>query len=320
MASAGVLAGPAHADVAKYTDIELGAGVIVTNPYDSRASEGNIVDGADGAWAILDFGLTHVRPLGENSGLQFDLDFIYSDNDGRVDGGPGSGQLVHALDANLHYLYHPNEQTTLGGVVGMSHSFGNEDDTNGLTPVYAISYNVGLEGQYKFERSSLFGQIGFFDGYATVASSSNPDDGIANAVYAMAQFRYFPSDDVRYLFGVTYGQGDDDGDVERGNVCTDGGCRGYDFGSIEARYDRQLDNGWQIFGSVSYNEMYMPLSEPAERDGTDGMQDWVAMVGVTWTFGEALSLFEKDRRGASFDTPNIGVWQAYSTEAVDTGN
>ncbi len=176
-------------------------------------------------------------------------------------------QVTAAAVFGLHASYRDPSTFLLGAFGGYAGSeVGSSDKANGFL--------YGAEGQYYFDRFTLYGQFGDAD-------ISNDSNGTFDGTFWGVALRYFWKDDT--LFEATWMQGGP-GDTREWSV----------QGKTRLLKQQPLYGFAQYIRSDYFSET---SSYAAGRDHIIG-------IGLTWEFG-APSLYANDRRGATLTSPML---------------
>lgn len=199
-------------------------------------------------------------PLGNSFSIQADAEYEgYSGADDE------DNQVTSASVFGLHASYRDPNRFLLGAFGAYSFSEPGIFDT-------ASGFLYGAEGQYYFDRVTLYGQFGDAD-------ISNDSYGSFDDSFWGGGLRYFWKDDI--LLEATW---------------LEGGPKDTREWSLQSKM--RLLNQQPLYGSFQYirSDYYSETAlDAAGRDHT-------IWIGLTWEFGTP-SLYANDRRGATLTTP-----------------
>jgi hypothetical protein len=170
-------------------------------------------------------------------------------------------------------------------------AFGAVGSSNGGSEENSTFYLAGLEAQRYIGNLTLYGQGGFFN-----ANDETEGDVMTKAWFVRGVGRYFFNPNARLQVELSYANGEkrDGGDE----------IKVVNWG---VRFDRALDER-----PVSWFLAYDGLRLKEE----DHVTDHRFIAGLSFRFGTG-SLLENDRRGTTFDLPDIGRWTGYTVAVVD---
>jgi len=201
-------------------------------------------------------------PFGSSYSFQADAD--YEGYSGAVD---EDNQVTSAGVFGLHVSYRDPSKYLLGVFGGYAGSeVGSSDRADGFL--------YGAEGQYYFDRFTLYGQFGDAD-------ISNDSQGIFDSTFWGVALRYFWKDDT--VFEATWMQGGPGDTREWG-----------------AQAKTRLMKQHPLYGFVNYVRADYFL----ESDPNAAGRDHTISLGLTWEFG-APTLYANDRLGATLTTPML---------------
>lgn len=157
---------------------------------------------------------------------------------------------------------------------------------------------IGIEGQYYFDRVTLYAQMG----HANINNIPDSDNQFKGHFTTLA-VRYFPSDDLMLQAGFAYGKSpsgyEDLGSHQWGKA--------KDY-FLEGKM-RVMDSQ-PVYGIARFqHSTYVANSED---DGSESR----FMIGISYDFG-APTLYAADRRGATLATPSLPGRAASWAEALD---
>lgn len=199
-------------------------------------------------------------PLGPSFSVQAD-----AKHQGYSGADDEDNQVTSASVFGLHASYRDPNRFLLGAFGGYTFSEPGIFDT-------ASGYLYGAEGQYYFDRITLYGQIG-------AADISNDNLGSFDDSFWGAGLRYFWTDDI--LLETSWLQG---------------GPKDTREWSVESKM--RLTKQRPLYGFVHY----VRGDYFSEIDPSAAGRDHTISVGLTWEFG-APSLYANDRHGATLTTP-----------------
>lgn len=213
-------------------------------------------------------------PFGTSFSIQADAD--YEDYSGPDD---EDNQVTSASVFGLHASYRDPDKFLLGAFGSYSAVEVGSSDT-------ASGFLYGAEGQYYFDRVTLYAQIG-------KADISNDANGSFDGSFWGVALRYFWKDDI--MFEGTWTQGGP-GDTREWSV----------QGKMRLLKQQPL---YGFFNYVKADYFSEPNPTAAGRDHT-------VSLGLTWEF-DAFSLYANDRRGATLTSPMLPGLSASWTEVLD---
>ncbi len=199
-------------------------------------------------------------PFGNSFSVQADAKY-----EGYAGADDEDNQVTSASVFGLHASYRNPDRFLLGAFGAYSFSEPGIFDT-------ASGFLYGAEGQYYFDRVTLYGQIG-------AADISNDSYGSFDDSFWGVGLRYFWKDDI--LLEATW---------------LEGGPKDTREWSVQSKM--RLMNQQPLYGFFQYiRSDYFSETAPdaAGRDHT-------IWIGLTWEFGTP-SLYANDRRGATLTTP-----------------
>lgn len=261
----------------------------------------------------------------DKNGFGAQLDNVYSEDVTYGSGGVNGNSTrlsASALDVAAHFFYRTDKY--LAGVYGQRTSFSTTYSGNGSTGGYtpARAYFLGGEGQYYFERATIYGQAGYQSyGYTQTNTSPNYSSSYSSPSGYTASLigRYFISDNWKVDGGYTYGRttnasnyGYSDG-ISYSYGRTTNIVQNSNLISIGTEY--RLDNSpVSFFGKYSYQTnsstyssgYYNNPGSSGSGTQTSNLMSNTLLVGVKITFGTG-SLIEQDRRGATLNPVNSKV-------------
>jgi hypothetical protein len=223
-------------------------------------------------------------PLSERMSAQLDIGG-FNTFTSRSD---GDDQLQTYFHGGAHLAVREPEEYAVG-VFGLAGSANGGEDENALIGL------AGLEGQYYLDALTLYGQVGMLH-----SDDEDEGDSISDAWLTRGVVRYFLDDDTMAQVETTYGQG-----------------KGGDAGDLvalswAAQYARRVeDRPYAWF--LGYNGNHVNADSSI---GDDKVTEHTFMVGLKMVFG-AATLLENDRRGATFDMPDVGRWAGWTLEVID---
>lgn len=199
-------------------------------------------------------------PFGNSFSIQADAE--YETYTGAED---EDNQVTSASVFGLHASYRDPNRFLLGAFGGYSFSEPGAFDT-------ASGFLYGAEGQYYFDRVTLYGQIG-------AADISNDSYGSFDDAFWGVALRYFWKDDI--MLEGTW---------------TQGGPK--DTREWSAQGKMRLMDQQPLYGFVRY----VRSDYFSETDSFAAGRDHTISIGLTWEFG-IPSLYANDRRGATLTLP-----------------
>ena len=159
---------------------------------------------------------------------------------------------------------------------------------------------IGAEGQYYWGNTTFYSQVGYFD-----ADDETEGDVMENAWFFRQQIRHFLTGHDRAQLGFSYASGEELS-----------GSDDYEFWTWEARYDHQFPDT-----PLSVLVGYKGLRGKQDAVGTadEKLTEHVLFFGIGFTFGfdGKMDLLANDRRGATFDLPDVGRMTGYTLEVLD---
>jgi hypothetical protein len=237
----------------------------VSDPNGELDDDSYLVYGGSGVLSI---------PLGEMFSVQADILGERNDVDRDTEG------AVKSFGFGGHLNWRDPNQGLLGVFAGQGEGNhpGDGDDQD-------VTW-VGVEGQYYFDSTTLYGQVGWTD----VNSSHDALD--SDSFFARGAARYFVQDNLMFQGELQYTEGE--------------------------VHDEKLEIlGWGL--KTEYGLESFPVSLMAEYRGTrasvdgDHATEHAGFVGVSFALG-ASSLKEQDRYGATLETPGFllraGEWSS----------
>jgi hypothetical protein len=230
-------------------------------------------------------------PLRDDISVQFDVGGLSTFTDREN----GENQLQTYFYTGAHLTYRDPARYALGafGLVGSSNGGENENATIGL---------FGLEAQKYWDNITFYGQGGVF-----YADDEDEGDVMTDAWFVRGVVRKF-FDPLSYIEAdLSYAQGEEN-EGSSGDVDT------YDVLSWGLKYERMKADM-----PIAWFVEYKGFHGQEELDG-GGSEDEVtthaALVGLRFHFG-GTSAIENDRRGATFDMPDVGRWTGWTMEVLD---
>lgn len=224
-------------------------------------------------------------PLGSSFSIQADAEHErYSGLNDKIN------QVQKASVYGLHASYRDPNNFLIGAFGGYTYGQldGGWDKAKG--------YFGGVEGQYYFDRATIYAQFG----NANIDNYNAGDNAFDGRFWGVA-LRYFPSDDtmleVAYARGKSPSNFEDKGDWGTAN----------DF-SVQGKM--RLTKTMPLYGFAQYKR-----SEYIANTEDNGSENTI-MVGASWEFG-APSLYANDRRGATLTTPMLPGRAVSWAQALD---
>lgn len=237
-------------------------------------------------------GETDLFAYGADGRLRFDLtDAISIQADASIDDtDKNNGDDFHQGGWLLggHLNWNNPDSGLLGVFGGIGTSTSDEEDTD--------YWLVGGEGQMYFDQSTIYLQVGYFDGDAPGADS---DDAFHDAIFGRIVGRYFLSSESRLQAEFSYAHGEQDLDDQNMDILGWG-----------ARFDHQLFESVGFF--TAYDGSYYD-----NGSGSDSGSYFEHQVrgGISISLGRP-DLLTTDRRGPNLDMPWATHW-ASSGETID---
>lgn len=253
----------------------------------------------------------------DKSGFGAQLDNVYSDY---VTYGNGTNNnnlrnSISNFDMAAHLFYRTNKY--LVGVYGQRTTYSTQYSGNGTTGGYNNldrAYFLGGEGQYYFERATIYGQAGYQTYGYTYTSTNGTDYNFSNSApsgyTASLQGRYYVKDnwrlDALYGYGTT-------------SRSTNEGFSGYNYqysqkqisNLITLGTEYRLDNspisffGRYDYGTSSSNGSGSATTYPSFNSSMNLSSNTV-LLGIKITFGTG-TLIEQDRRGVTLNPVNSRI-------------
>lgn len=225
-------------------------------------------------------------PLRDTFAMQLDMEGAA----GFSDRNNGEDNFQSYFAGGWHFAWRDPMQGTFGAFLGSGSANGG-DDAN------ATFFLAGLEAQRYFGNLTLYGQVG-----GLWADDERTHDVITDAWFVRGVARYFMTPNSRLQLQLAYASGSENNGI--------GDIQALSWG---VRFDRQVE-GRPFYWFLAYDGMF------AENDSGGGysedVTDHTFRIGGRYLFG-APSLFDNDRRGVTFDLPDVGRWTAYTTGVID---
>jgi hypothetical protein len=170
--------------------------------------------------------------------------------------------------------------------------FGAVGSSNGGAEENATFFLGGLEAQKYLGNMTLYGQAGYFN-----ADDETEGDVMTKAWFVRGVVRYFFDPNSRLQVELAHARGEELVGTEKIKTLNWG-----------IRFDRQIDQR-----PISWFAAYDGLRV---EDDNESVTDHRFRLGLAFRFGTG-SLLENDRRGATFDLPDIGRWTGYTISVID---
>lgn len=235
--------------------------------------------------------LLYSIPFGQRYSFQLDVagegDF---DNDN--DNGPGNNQSDYEglIQGGAHLSYRDPASHLFGIFAGVGQVYvRNDSDETG--------WMVGAEGQYYWDATTLYGQLGYYD---VDADDSEP---LGKAWFVRANVRHFISPNTMISVDGIAGRGEENG----------GDNDDIKFAGWEVLLKHQYGaSRYSVF--AAYDGLYMHVDE----DGGESGVEHVAKIGVSIGLGEASDLLMQDRYGATVNLPTeLLKTSGYTSDVID---
>ncbi len=235
-------------------------------------------------------------PFFSNASLQLDVtgeaDFNndYGDDDSIDD-------YENQILGGAHLNYRSPEHYLLGiwGSVGEAQILNQDSETGWMG---------GIEAQYYFGNTTLYGQAGLFASSARDKHSET----LEKAQFGRAVVRHFIDPNMSVSAEFLYGRGDDGADD----------TKFIDFASWSLEGEKRFADSPVSF-SVSYEGNYIGNSRNTDvsDEKSERLIEHVFMAGISFKFG-STTLLQEDRYGATLDIPLAPLRAAvYSADIVD---
>ena len=267
---------------------------VISSSIGGESADFSAGEGRDFGFQLDDEGYAFIQgdahvniPVGVKYSLQFDLGGLATFTDRNE--GEDNLQTYYYTAAHLAYR---NPHSHAVGVFGLAGSVNGGENENALIGL------VGLEAQKYIRNVTLYGQFGFF-----VADDETENDVMTDAWFIRGVARYFPSQNARFQAEISYADGEE-------NDATESELTALSWG---VRYDRQLANSSY---PISWFIAYDGYKGEENEEGNNELVTHAGRIGLTFRFGTD-SLIENDRRGATFDTPDVGRWTGWTMETLD---
>jgi hypothetical protein len=232
-------------------------------------------------------------PFADSFSLQLDGDGLAN-----FLGGDDPEDNVHNFFiGSAHLSFRDPEAFALGIFGGAGVAHGGDDNGAQLSM-------IGAEGQLYLANLTLYGQAGGF--WADDESNNNV---MSDAFFLRGVARYFLDPDTRLQGEVAFASGEEN-DPDQPNIDDDAWTWG-------ARFDRRI-TGTPVGWTIGYQGTRVE-GEACDTCGDEHVTEHAVFAGLTFTFGyhSEMTLIDNDRRGATFDTPDIGRWAGYTVEVVE---
>jgi hypothetical protein len=269
-------------------------------------------------------GIKTIGPSGEarasvaytdKSGFGAQLDNVYTEDVTYGSGGANGNSTrtgASALDVAAHFFYRTDKY--LAGVYGQRTSFSNTYSGNGYTGGYspARAYFLGGEGQYYFDRATIYGQAGYqkygFTNTWTGAGYYDSNESPSGYTASLTG-RYFITDNWKIDGGYAYGR------TTNSYKWTDARI---DFSQnsnlVTIGTEYRLDGSpVSFFGKYSYSSSANSSSSTYYDSSSRNFNSNALLVGVKFTFGTG-SLIQQDRRGATLNPVNSRINSQYNND------
>jgi len=231
-------------------------------------------------------------PISHDFSVQIDLGGLstFTDRD------DGDDQLQTYYYTGAHLSYRDPMRYALGvfGLVGSSNGGEDENATIGL---------FGLEAQKYWDNITLYGQGGVF-----YADDESEDDVMTDAWFVRGVVRKFIDPNSYIAAELSYADGEEN---------EDDGSNVDDLSAVSwgLKYER-MKTDMPIAWFVEYKGNHIAEDTSFGGSSDDELTTHAGMVGLRFQFG-ATSAIENDRRGATFDMPDVGRWTGWTMEVVD---
>jgi len=258
-----------------------------------EVADGEDVDGDldDDNYPLIEGDARVNVPISHDISVQVDLGGFSTFTDREE----GDDQLQTYYYTGAHLAYRDPTRYALGafGLVGSSNGGEEENATIGL---------FGLEAQKYWDNITLYGQGGVF-----YADDEDEDDVMTNAWFVRGVVRKFIDPNSYVAADLSYAEGEENDGPGGGNVD--------DLSAVSwgLKYER-MKTDMPIAWFVEYKGNHIAEDQPGSGD--DELTTHAGMVGLRFQFG-ATSAIENDRRGATFDMPDVGRWTGWTMEVVD---
>lgn len=272
-------------------------------------------------------GLKSTGPSGEarvsvaytdKSGFGAQLDNVYTDFITYGNGANGYNNYRSSnssYDMAAHLFYRTNKY--LAGIYAQrttySLQYSGNGQTGGYTPLNR-AYFLGTEGQYYFERATVYAQAGYQSyGYTTTETngvSYNYSNSAPSGYTAGLLARYFAQDNWKFDFGYAFGT--------TSSAYNDGGS-GYNYTSNSKQISNLLTLGTEYRLDKSPISFFANYGYGTSSTNTNSSNSFgnsynnslnltsnTVLVGIKITFGTG-SLLEQDRRGVTLNPVNSRI-------------
>jgi len=263
--------------------VDLGASFAILDTYH--------VDEDDLRFGVprVDGGVRANFGIDENISVQFDLDgevnLLRDEKDGT---GAGTASYDGALQGAVHVSYREPGDYLIGLFGGVGQAALNDGDDE-------IGVLGGLEGQYHFGDTTLYGQIGGFK------SSERDAETLTDAYFVRGMLRHFLSPDSSVSIEALYGDGEST-EVDPIDI---------DLYGWGLKYTRGFQTSMPIYGYLGYNGHLM------SSDG-ESVTEHVISVGISIPFGGPTTLQTQNTHGVTLDAPlDLLRTAGYSADIID---
>ncbi len=227
--------------------------------------------------------------IDDNFSVQFDVDGELNILGDEESGTPGdTSSYDGALQGAAHLSYREPGQYLVGvfGAVGQAFINDSEDE---------LGVMGGIEGQYLFGDTTLYGQVGGFK------SSENDAETLTDTYFVRGVLRHFLTPDSALSIEGLYGDGES----------SEASPVDIDLFGWGLRYTRGFQTSMPIYGYLGYNGHRM--TSDGER-----VTEHVVSVGISIPFGGPSGLQERNARGVTLDTPLDLIRTAgYTADIID---
>ncbi len=237
---------------------------------------------ADGA-ARVNFGID------DNISVQFDVQGEFNILGDEEAGVAGNNQSYDgAFQGVAHVSYREPGAYLIGLFGGGGQAVINDDDDE-------LGILGGIEGQYHFGNTTLYGQVGGFK------SSENDAETLTDAYFVRGVARHFFTPDSSISVEGIYGDGES----------TEGTPADIDVYGWGLRYTRGLGTSMPFYGYFGYNGHRMTSND--ER-----VTEHVVSIGISIPFGGPSTLQSRNTHGVTLDAPlDLLRTAGYTADVID---
>ncbi len=182
-------------------------------------------------------------------------------------------------------------------------AFGLVGSVNGGDAENATIGLFGLEAQKYWNNVTLYGQGGVF-----YADDEDADDVMTNAWFVRGVARKFVDPNSYIAAELSYADGEENEDAS-------GDVDDLTALSWGLKYER-MKTDMPIAWFVEYKGSHIVEDDASSGSNDDELTTHAGLVGLRFQFG-ATSAIENDRRGATFDMPDVGRWTGWTIDVVD---